>query len=155
MYLRPASCAAATAACNGSLSRAEASLISIGRLMPAMTSTLPVSITEMARFDGVPPNMSVSRMTPSPPSTARDRVQDVLAALLHVVVGADAHGAHGLLLADHVLGRRDELLGQPTVGDQYQSDHGPMCAVALMVRGADPLRSQVAVLQADPPSALA
>ncbi len=49
--------------------RTEASLISMGRLTPAMTSTLPASMTEMARFDGVPPNMSVRMMTPAPELT--------------------------------------------------------------------------------------
>jgi ABC-type glutathione transport system ATPase component len=54
-----------------SLSRSEASLISIGRLMPARTSAPVSAITEMARFDGVPPNMSVRTMTPPPASTRR------------------------------------------------------------------------------------
>src|SRR5215831_11351696 len=68
-YLRPASWAAATACSSGQVSRTLASLISIGRLMPASTSTLGWLITEIARFDGVPPNMSVRMATPSPPST--------------------------------------------------------------------------------------
>ena len=34
--------------------------------LSAMTSAWVSSITEMARFEGVPPNMSVSRITPSP-----------------------------------------------------------------------------------------
>jgi hypothetical protein len=46
--------------------RTLASLISIGRFSPAITSAWVCSITEMARLDGVPPNMSVSRMTPAP-----------------------------------------------------------------------------------------
>src|SRR5579862_924990 len=69
MYLRPASCAPSTARSSVSLWRRLASLISIGRLTPAMTSTLPRSITEIARLDGVPPNMSVSSTVPSPLST--------------------------------------------------------------------------------------
>src|SRR5580693_5338778 len=44
--------------------------MSIGKLTPAMTSILARSMTEMARFDGVPPNMSVSKTAPSPVSTA-------------------------------------------------------------------------------------
>src|SRR5690606_15050201 len=70
MYLRPASWAWATQACNGSRPRTLASLISIGRLRPAMTSAPVSSITEMAWLEAVPPNLSVSRMTPSPSSTA-------------------------------------------------------------------------------------
>ena len=48
------------------VSRTDASLMSIGRLTPARTSTLPPFMTEMARLEGVPPNMSVSSTTPSP-----------------------------------------------------------------------------------------
>src|SRR5690606_37458215 len=70
IYLRPDSCAAATALCMSSSPRTLASLISIGRLIPAITSTFAFSITEMARLDGVPPNMSVSRITPDPVSTS-------------------------------------------------------------------------------------
>src|SRR5574337_1950395 len=68
-YLRPASCAAATACSSGQVSRTFASLMSIGRLMPASTSTLGWLITEMARLEGVPPNMSVRMATPWPLST--------------------------------------------------------------------------------------
>src|SRR5579863_1566790 len=68
-YFRPASCAAATASASGHSSRTLASLTSIGRLMPASTSTLGRLITEIARLDGVPPNMSVRMATPSPLST--------------------------------------------------------------------------------------
>src|SRR5258708_8067612 len=69
MYLRPASWAQATASSRLWRARTLASLISIGRLRPAITSALVCSITEMARFEGVPPNISVSRMTPAPVST--------------------------------------------------------------------------------------
>src|SRR5579863_5653532 len=58
-YLRPASWAAATASASGHSSRTFASLTSMGRLMPASTSTLGRLITEIARLDGVPPNISV------------------------------------------------------------------------------------------------
>src|SRR5262245_47338188 len=68
-YLRPASCAARTASCNGHSSRTLASLTSIGRLIPASTSTCGRLITEIARFEGVPPNMSVRMATPWPLST--------------------------------------------------------------------------------------
>src|SRR6516225_2230650 len=69
MYFLPDSCAAATASASGHSSRTLASLISIGRLMPASTSTLGRLITDMARLEGVPPNMSVRMATPSPLST--------------------------------------------------------------------------------------
>ena len=68
MYLRPASCAASTAAATVIRSRTDARRMSIGRLTPAITSTRPGTISEIARFDGVPPNMSVSTMTPRPAS---------------------------------------------------------------------------------------
>src|SRR5579883_827413 len=69
MYLRPASRAEATASASFSVLRTLASLISIGRFMPAMTSIFARSIIEIARFEGVPPNMSVSTTTPAPSST--------------------------------------------------------------------------------------
>src|SRR5215469_7466453 len=68
-YLRPASWAACTASWSGHSSRTLASFTSMGRLMPAITSTCGRLMTEMARFDGVPPNMSVRMATPSPLST--------------------------------------------------------------------------------------
>src|SRR6202046_2436997 len=68
-YLRPASWAAATASASAHSPRTLASLTSIGRLMPARTSTFGRLMTEIARLDGVPPNMSVSMATPSPLST--------------------------------------------------------------------------------------
>src|SRR5215470_13580493 len=70
-YLRPASCAAATASASGHSSRTLASLTSIGRLIPANTSTFGRLMTEIARFEGVPPNISVRMATPSPLSTRR------------------------------------------------------------------------------------
>src|SRR5690606_11399704 len=56
IYLRPASRAAATASVTLIVLRAPPSRISIGRLIPAITSTRPASSSEMARLDGVPPN---------------------------------------------------------------------------------------------------
>src|SRR5579859_5111073 len=70
MYLRPASWAPRTASLSVSVERRLASLISMGRLMPAITSILGRSITEIARLEGVPPNISVKSTTPSPVSTA-------------------------------------------------------------------------------------
>src|SRR5687768_5152105 len=49
--------------------RAPARRISIGRLIPAITSVLPALSSEIARLDGVPPNKSVSITTPLPEST--------------------------------------------------------------------------------------
>src|SRR5262245_11311238 len=58
-YLRPASCALATASVRLVHMRTLASLMSMGRLMPASTSTFGLLMHEMARLEGVPPNMSV------------------------------------------------------------------------------------------------
>src|SRR4029453_8082392 len=69
MYLRPASWAMRTASAIGRV-RTEASFTSIGRLTPASTSMRACSMIEIARLDGVPPNMSVSTITPSPVSQA-------------------------------------------------------------------------------------
>src|SRR3546814_12530167 len=43
--------------------------ICMGSLMPAITSISPAFSREMARVDGVPPNRSVSRITPDPSLT--------------------------------------------------------------------------------------
>src|SRR5690606_22576993 len=53
MYLRPAVCASSSALSRSSLTRTLESLISMGRLTPAMTSIRPGSMTEMARLEGV------------------------------------------------------------------------------------------------------
>src|SRR5579883_144092 len=68
-YLRPASCAIAIASGSERSSRTLASFTSMGRLMPASTSTFGRLMQEIARLDGVPPNMSVRIATPSPEST--------------------------------------------------------------------------------------
>src|SRR5206468_9253595 len=68
-YLRPASWAMAMASGSERSSRTLASLTSMGRLMPASTSTLGRLMQEIARLEGVPPNMSVRMATPSPEST--------------------------------------------------------------------------------------
>src|SRR5277367_6351882 len=68
-YLRPASWAMAMASGSERSSRTLASLTSMGRLMPASTSTLGRLMQEIARLEGVPPNMSVRMATPSPLST--------------------------------------------------------------------------------------
>src|SRR5580704_7555965 len=69
MYLRPESWAAATASGSAHSPRTFASLTNMGKLMPARTSTFGRAITDIARFEGVPPNMSVRIATPSPLST--------------------------------------------------------------------------------------
>src|SRR5215218_8025749 len=68
-YLRPASSAMATASGRERLWRAFANLTSMGRLTPPSTSTLGRLMQEIARSEGVPPNMSVRMATPSPLST--------------------------------------------------------------------------------------
>ena len=54
---------------------------------------------------------------------ALDRLDDVLAALLDVVVGADGDGLDLLLRADDMLQRGAELDGEPPVGDEDKTDH--------------------------------
>ena len=73
-----AACASLSAVVMLSAERTLESLISIGRFMPAITSTRPGSMTDIARLDGVPPNMSVKMTTPAPlsarpPSPRRSR----------------------------------------------------------------------------------
>src|SRR5689334_5992397 len=68
-YFRPASWAMAMASGSDRSSRTLASLTSMGRLIPASTSTFGRLMQEIARLEGVPPNISVRMATPSPLST--------------------------------------------------------------------------------------
>src|SRR5690606_23673272 len=52
-----------------------------------------------------------------------DRFDDVAPARLGIVVRPDADGACLILCAHDMLGGGEQLLGQPTVGDQYHADH--------------------------------
>ena len=52
-----------------------------------------------------------------------DRLDDVAAALLDVVVGTDGDRLDLLLLADHVFQRRAKFDGEPPVGDKNQAYH--------------------------------
>src|SRR3546814_618773 len=65
IYFWPASRAAITAGRSSIVLRALSSRINIGRLTQAITSVRPASSRLIARFDGVPPNRSVSMITPS------------------------------------------------------------------------------------------
>src|SRR5262249_1515025 len=65
-YLRPASWAMAIASGSDRSSRTLASLTSMGRLMPASTSTLGRLMQEIATFDPAPPHISATMPTPSP-----------------------------------------------------------------------------------------
>ena len=73
--------------------------------MPQITSMRPPSIAEIARFDGVPPNMSVSSTTPLPSWTRATALENVGAALLHVVFGADRDRLELRLRSDDMLQR--------------------------------------------------
>ena len=98
--------------------RTLASLTSIGRLTPAITSTPGRFINEMARLLGVPPNMSVSSTTPSPVSTS------VILAWISArrdsmfVIRADTDGRQVALRADHMLERETQLFGKAAMGDE-------------------------------------
>ena len=96
--------------------------------MPATTSAPVSSITEIARLDGVPPNMSVSTTTPLSPLTRGHGRDQFDAPLVHVVVGADGDGLHVFLTADHVLQRRPEFLGEAAMSDNDEADHA-FCVV--------------------------
>ena len=70
---------------------------------------------------------------------ALHRLDDVLAALLDVVVGADGDGLDLALRADDVLQRSAELDGESTVGDEDKTNHRqgiPAGAVAPHERAA-------------------
>src|SRR6185437_16402134 len=52
-----------------------------------------------------------------------DAAQNVLASLLHVVLGADAHGGDIALRAHHMFERGDKLGRKSAMGDENHSDH--------------------------------
>src|SRR5262249_12636854 len=71
---------------------------------------------------------------------ALDRLDDVLAALLDVVVGPDRYGLDLLLRTDHVFQSRAELGGKAPVRDEYEADHGtPRRRVALAAHERAPI----------------
>jgi hypothetical protein len=68
--------------------------------------------------------MSVSRITPPPSFDLLDRLDDVAAALFHVVIRTDGHRLDLLLGPDHMLEGGAELDGKPPVGYENDTDHG-------------------------------
>jgi len=58
-----------------------------------------------------------------------DRLDDVLAAALHVVVGPDGHRLELFLGSHHVLDGVPEFFGQLTVRDKHESDHSRVAPV--------------------------
>ena len=89
----------------------------------------------MARFDGVPPNMSVSTTTPSPVLTRFTAATMSLRRRLHVVLGADGDGLDLRLRTDHMLERGPELRRELPVRDEHHSDHDGLGSSALSGRG--------------------
>ena len=77
----------------------------------------------MPRFDGVPPNMSVSSSTPSSPRDALDRLRDVLARVVHVVVPADRDRGELRQVADDHLGGVHQLGRELPVRDDDDANH--------------------------------
>ena len=71
----------------------------------------------------MPPNMSVSTITPSPVSMRRMASTDLAAARVHVVVGSDGDRLELRLRPDDVLQRRAELERQPAMRDDDKADH--------------------------------
>ena len=136
MYFRPASCAAWTAVSRLASRRMLASLTSMGRLTPARTSIRPRSMTEMARLE-VPPNMSVNTTTPSPLSTM-DRLDDLLAALGNVIVGADGNCLNLVLGADHVLQGGSQLVGQTPMRHEHDTNHQSNSVLRIGPQAASP-----------------
>ena len=85
----------------------------------------PLRLEERHRRDwtGVPPNMSVSSSTPLLASHALDRLRDVLARAVHVVVPADRHGGELRQVADDHLRRVQQLVRELPVRDDDDADH--------------------------------
>ena len=88
-------------------SRARArAFTTIGRLMPETISIAPGSRNASARFDGVPPNMSVRSTTPFPRFDLGNRLFEAPARGLGRLVPRERQGAEvvGLVGLEHVHG---------------------------------------------------
>ena len=72
--------------------------------MPAITSTLAVSITDMAKQNYA---MAVIDLT--------DGAENILAPQFHIVIRADADGTRVCLVANNMLCCRDKFFGQPAM----------------------------------------
>ncbi len=119
----PASCATATASGSGDVSRTFASLTSIGRLIPANTSTLGRLITEIARLDGVPPNISVRYHNTVAGIDAFDRFDDLEPALLDIIIGTGAVTGLDLRLRPDDVFESGRNSREPSVGNENETDH--------------------------------
>ena len=123
MYFRPASSAQFTASASGCFERTLASFTSIGRFTPAITSTPCRCIMEIARLDGVPPNMSVSSTTPSPVSHRPIQASISARRLSMSSSGPMQTVSTFRCEPDHVLHGGSQFLGQAAVGHQDHADH--------------------------------
>ena len=112
-----------TASASVASPRTLASLISIGRLMPASTSAPVSSITEIARLEGVPPNMSVSTITPLPASTRRMASISSMRRASTSSSGPIEKGSSCSWRPDHMLQRGAKLPGKAAMGDNDDADH--------------------------------
>ena len=108
----------------GRFAQRLASLISIGRLTPVITSTRSISRNVMPRFDGVPPNMSVSSSTPPSPRTRSIACAMSSRASFDVVVPADGDGGELRQIADDHLRGVHQLGGELPVRHDDDADHG-------------------------------
>ena len=104
--------------------------------MPATTSTFGRFMQEIDRLDGVPPNMSVSTATPSPVSTRLIASMMSLRRCSTSSSGPMVTDFDLLLGADDVFERGTELNGEPTVGNEDETDHEELLAGAVLVCAA-------------------
>ena len=81
-----------------------------------MTSMLASSRIEIAKFDGGAAKHVGQHDDTTAGFGLADRVDNVLAAAFHIVVGADANRFDQFLRADDVLERRHEFNGKPAMG---------------------------------------
>ena len=102
-------------------------------------------MTEIARLEGVPPNMSVNSTTPAAVLNARHGAEDVGAALLHVVFGADRDRSRIALRPDHMLQSGAKTGRQLAVGHEDHSNHQK--SIALSARGARPPRQRLTLFK--------
>ena len=107
----------------------RASLISMGRLTPVITSTCSLTkVTAEVRrgaAEHVGQHEDIAGSSSVPPAVTtdtRDRRRDFLARLIDILVPADRHRREMRQIADDHLGRVHELGGQLTMRDDNDAE---------------------------------
>ena len=134
MYLRPDSNAAAVAS-GKDRSRDFASFISIGKFAPYRMRRFGDAQAGSDRFEGEPPNISVTTTVPCPGIDRFGGGRDLVLLGVAVMVIFYGNRHHAGLFADHVLDRSQIFACQAAMRDDHDPDHAQ---TLLVCRGFHP-----------------